>query len=97
MTKAESRENEFIVSLGCMVLGCSDPPRIHHDRRNGGKRKLSPKVAICHRHHSEQSNEGLHHIGIKAFERQYGSVSAKARWVEDQLTAHGLTPTWKKK
>jgi hypothetical protein len=94
MTKAEEAENKFISALGCMI--CGDIPRIHHDRRNGGKRKLAPKVPICHRHHSEQSNEGLHHVGIKAFEAQYGSVTSMARWIEDQMKEAGLVPSWKK-
>lgn len=95
MTKSETDENEFIVSLGCLVCGAS--PQIHHNRRNGGKRNKAPKVPLCFACHDANSPSGLHHIGVKAFEREHGSVNSMAAWVEEQMKERGMVPTWRKK
>lgn len=94
MTKAERKENEFIISLGCMVCGSLEV-EIHHNRRNGGKRKNAAKIPLCTFHHSAQSNNGLHH-GLATFELHHGSVNAMADYVTERLKENGMTPTWEK-
>jgi hypothetical protein len=63
-----------IAAKGCCVChrfyGVHSPATIHHVRSYGGKRDLAPVIPLCHLHH--QGEQGIHHLGKKAWERIYG-------------------------
>jgi len=75
VTKSEKEHYGKVARLGCIlcksVLGYDDTPcEIHHIRRLGGKRKLSPVIGLCPEHH--RGNSGVHGLGRKGFEARYG-------------------------
>jgi hypothetical protein len=79
MTKSEKEENNRIVALGCIVcrrMGIYSVPEIHHHRKlaTSKKRKLAPKVPLCHAHHNGHVYGVSLHAGEKQFEQNFGSV-----------------------
>lgn len=71
MTK---KHYDKVASLGCILclkLGFGPTPcEIHHIRRFGGKRDNAPVIGLCPEHH--RGNTGVHGLGAKGFEKQYG-------------------------
>ena len=72
-TKAEKEHYDKVARLGCILcrylnLG-ETPPHLHHIRR-AGKRSNAPVVPLCPSHHT--GDIGIHGLGRKAFEREYG-------------------------
>jgi len=72
-TKAEKQHYDKVARLGCCLcrylkLGESEP-ELHHIRR-AGKRSNAPVIPLCPPHH--RGDKGVHGMGRKAFEREYG-------------------------
>jgi hypothetical protein len=75
-TKNEKIALNKIAELGCIlcseVLGIEGTPsELHHVRRYGAKRATSPILPLCPEHH-RIGNNSLHHLGVCAFEDQWG-------------------------
>lgn len=72
-TKAEKEHYAKVANLGCSLcryLGFGEsPPELHHIRR-AGKRSNAPVIPLCPPHH--RGDKGVHGMGRKAFEREYG-------------------------
>ena len=73
-TENEKKSLDKIARLGCIlcseVLGVEgSEAELHHVRRYGAKRATSPILPLCPIHH--RSNDGLHGLGVKGFERKY--------------------------
>ena len=78
MTKAERTHMDQVARLGCILCrrnGYEDTPaELHHPRTGtGAGRKASnlDVIPLCPHHH-RSSNEALHAMGRKAFERHHG-------------------------
>ena len=74
-TKDEKKYLNKVASVGCILcraaFGVKDSPaEIHHIRRFGGKRSTSPVIPLCPEHH--RGNSGVHGLGAKGFEIEYG-------------------------
>ena len=74
-TKAEKQLYDKLASIGCILCihlgyGEGNPAHIHHIRRSG-KRSLAPVIPLCPEHHL--GNSGIHLMGRKRFEREYGT------------------------
>ena len=72
-TKAEKETYRKIAELGCSLcrhlrLGETEC-HLHHIRR-GGRRADSPIIGLCPYHHT--GGGGIHFLGRKRFEREYG-------------------------
>jgi hypothetical protein len=84
-TKAQKEHYGKIARLGCSLcrhLGYGETPcEIHHIRR-AGKRDTAPVIGLCPTHH-RGSNDGVHGLGRKAFEKKYGLT-------EEDLLAYTL-------
>jgi hypothetical protein len=77
MSKAMQEYKNRVAELGCAICrrqGHPDSPAcLHHARTGTGAGRRAPDtdiVPLCHEHH--QGNSGLHGLGRKAFEREYG-------------------------
>jgi hypothetical protein len=72
-TKAEKEHFRKVAELGCSLcrfLGNEGTiPELHHIRR-AGIRSKSPVIPLCPFHH--RGSGGIHGMGRKAFEREYG-------------------------
>ena len=72
-TKAEKQYFRKVAELGCSLcrfLGNEGTiPELHHIRR-AGIRSKSPIIPLCPYHH--RGDRGIHGMGRKAFEREYG-------------------------
>lgn len=72
-TKAQKEHYGKVARLSCSLcrhLGLGETPcEIHHIRR-AGKRDDAPVIGLCPEHH--RGNGGIHGMGRKAFEREYG-------------------------
>lgn len=83
-TKAEKEHFRKVAELGCSLcrfLGNEGTvPELHHIRR-AGIRSQSPVIPLCPYHH--RGNGGVHGMGRKAFEREYGVT-------EEQLLEYTL-------
>ena len=74
MTKADKKHYDKLANLGCALcrhleLG-ETPAHIHHIRRLGMPRAMSPVIPLCPGHHT--GNRGVHGMGKKAFAEHYG-------------------------
>lgn len=83
MTKAERTYLDRAASLGCALcrfLGLGEtPPEIHHERTGTGaalKASNYRVVPLCPNHH-RSSNEALHVMGRKAWERHFGVTESQ--------------------
>lgn len=72
-TKAEKEHYGKVANLGCSLcryLGYGESPSHLHHIRRAGKRSNAPVIPLCPEHHT--GNKGVHGMGRKAFEREYG-------------------------
>ena len=74
MNKAQRKHFDKLASLGCALcrhleLG-ETAAHIHHIRRLGMPRQMSPVIPLCPGHHT--GNQGVHGMGKKAFAAHYG-------------------------
>lgn len=74
-TIAERAHMGRVAELGCAIcrmLGYgASPAEVHHQRTGtGAGRRGKGLVPLCPEHH--RGNTGLHGMGRKAFEREYG-------------------------
>ena len=74
MTKTEKKHYDKLANLGCALCRHLDlgetPAHIHHIRRMGMPRAMSPVIPLCPGHHT--GNQGVHGMGKKAFAEHYG-------------------------
>lgn len=77
LTKDEKRYLSRVAASGCIIcrrLGFGETPaEIHHQRSGVGKGQRASHydvMPLCPEHH--RGNTGIHGMGIKAFEREYG-------------------------
>ena len=74
MTKDEKEHYRKVAELGCSLCrhqgNEGTPCELHHIRR-AGKRSNAPVIGLCPYHH-RGSNTGIHGMGRKRFEREYG-------------------------
>jgi Recombination enhancement, RecA-dependent nuclease len=75
VTKAELIHKGKLAEIGCMICrmnGINDGPvELHHLRSGGwGKGDYKTLIPLCVEHH--RGNTGIHGMGTKAFEREYG-------------------------
>lgn len=73
MNKEQRSHYDKVARLCCILcrhleLGES-PCEIHHIRR-AGKRDTAPVIGLCREHH--RGDTGIHGLGRRAFEREYG-------------------------
>jgi hypothetical protein len=77
MTKKEIENYARIARLGCIlcrqhgIRTDDSPTEIHHIRRFGNTRALSPCIALCAWHH-RLGDTAVHTLGKKAFSRYWG-------------------------
>jgi hypothetical protein len=77
MTKAEKERFALLARIGCIlckqhgIQTTDTPTEIHHIRRYGGKRSLSPTIGLCAYHH-RLGDTAVHSLGNKAFEKYWG-------------------------
>jgi hypothetical protein len=73
MTKAEKEHYDKVARLGCSLcrhLGYGESPACLHHIRRAGIRAKSPIIPLCPQHHT--GDRGIHGMGRKSFEREYG-------------------------
>jgi hypothetical protein len=76
-TKAEKEQYAKLARLGCILCAQNgvktddSPTEIHHIRRFGNPRALSPCITLCAWHH-RLGPAAVHQIGKKAFARYWG-------------------------
>jgi hypothetical protein len=77
MTVAELHHKSRVVLLGCAmcyhIRGPHDPGpvELHHLRSGGwGKGDFKTLIPLCFNHH--RGADGIHHIGTKLWEREFG-------------------------
>lgn len=77
MTKAELRHKGAVAELGCAMCNhihgphTPGPVELHHLRGGGwGKGDYKTLMPLCFNHH--RGSEGIHHIGTKLWEREFG-------------------------
>ena len=77
MTKQERQHKEKLAGLGCAaclrIYGPHDPApvELHHLRTGGwGKGDYTTLIPMCAEHH--RGNTGIHGLGTKGFEKEYG-------------------------
>jgi len=77
MTEAERKHYAKLARLGCILCRCKGitetdtEVEIHHIRRYGGKRSLSPAVPLCAYHH-RLGDSSYHSLGAKGFQKYWG-------------------------
>jgi Recombination enhancement, RecA-dependent nuclease len=79
VTKAEKERYDAIARIGCIVCrheGYNSPACVHHltglmYRATGKKANYEHSIPLCYEHH--QGRTGIHTIGTKAWEAQYGT------------------------
>jgi hypothetical protein len=77
MTREEKKYLSRVADLGCAIcrrLGHEDTPAmVHHQRTGVGKAQRAAHtntIPLCHFHHQGQG--GIHHLGLRAWERKFG-------------------------
>ena len=77
MTKAEQRHRDRVAALGCALCfrlhgpHKPGPVELHHLRGGGwGRGDYHTLIPLCFNHH--RGAEGIHHIGTKLWEREFG-------------------------
>lgn len=95
MKLAEKAYLNRVFDLGCAIcrrLGYGNtPPEIHHQRTGTGAGKRASHyqtVGLCPEHH--RGSTGLHGMGRKAFERQYGVTEVELVEETQRLLSSGL-------
>lgn len=68
-TVEEKRHLDKVAALGCIL--CRMPACCHHiNSKTMGRRSSDfESIPLCHRHH--QGEEGIHHLGTRAWEKKY--------------------------
>ena len=72
MTKAEHMQQ--VQALGCIVCrhnGMETPAEVHHLTEGGRRLGHMHVIPLCPAHH--RGDVGIHGMGRKAFEREYGT------------------------
>lgn len=84
MTRAEAAYLGRITDAGCCLcrhLGLGETPAaVHHPRRGTGAGRRAPHlkaIPLCYQHH--QGSIGVHGLGVKRFEREYG-ITEEELW-----------------
>lgn len=83
-TKEERKHMEKVASLGCII--CGSPCQIHHLRFGmgmGQRNSHFKTIGLCHYHHT--GKEGIHTIGIKSWQKKYGTELELHEKVRQQL------------
>jgi len=76
-TRAEKELYSKLARIGCILckqqgVNTTDTPvEMHHVRRYGGKRELSPVIGLCAYHHRLGDNS-YHSLGAKGFTKYWG-------------------------
>jgi hypothetical protein len=77
VTKTEKAHKTALAQLGCMacrrIHGPHEPGpvELHHRRSGGwGKGDYTTLIPLCVNHH--RGAEGIHHLGTKLWEREFG-------------------------
>ena len=77
MTRAEKQHKAALADMPCAIClrihGAHEGGNVtlHHLRSGGwGKGDYNTLIPLCHNHH--QGAEGIHTLGTKAWERQFG-------------------------
>lgn len=73
MNKEQKKHYDRVARIGCILcrhIGYTDTPAELHHIRRAGKRDNAPVIPLCPEHH--RGNTGVHGMGRKAFEREYG-------------------------
>jgi hypothetical protein len=82
-----------VAALGCCVcrrLRLNDTPaEVHHIREGQGRKRASDfeTIPLCYLHHRGQ--DGIHHIGTKAWARRF---FPERELLKEVLAALGATP-----
>ena len=74
MTKAEHRHLANVWALGCIICmrsGLDSPAEVHHLTEGGRRLGHMHTIPLCPAHH--RGDVGIHGMGRKAFEREYGT------------------------
>lgn len=80
MDKATKARFDAIARMGCIVCrlyyGVYSPACLHHltgikYRSTGKKASDAHVIPLCHRHH--QGQDGIHAIGMRAWEKRFGT------------------------
>jgi len=86
----ETKEHyKKLVELGCVVClrnGIYTAPCIHHLTGAGmGLRSdsLTQVIPLCHTHH--QGSEGIHHLGVRTWEKKYGTQESLLEYTKEKL------------
>jgi hypothetical protein len=73
-TKSEKEKYRKIAELGCSLCrhqgSEGTESHLHHIRRNNIPRSQAPVIPLCPYHHT--GSGGIHFLGRKRFEREYG-------------------------
>lgn len=92
-TRAEREYMGQVANLGCALcrhLGYgATPAEVHHPRHGTGMGKRAAHtdaVPLCYEHH--RGNTGIHGLGRKAFEREYGITELDLVEKTKQLLEH---------
>ena len=92
MTKHEKAHKAWLAEQGCAacirIHGPHAPSEVelHHLRGGGwGKGSYMTLIPLCYAHH--RGAEGIHHIGTKLWEREFGFTQAEL--LQDILTMRG--------
>jgi hypothetical protein len=77
MNKSEADHKSKLATIGCALCfhihGQHEPGpvELHHLRTGGwGKGDYRTLIPLCYTHH--RGSDGIHHIGTKLWEREYG-------------------------
>ena len=77
-TKAEKDLYARLARIGCILCRCNgireiedSPTEMHHCRRFGMPRNLSPVIPLCAIHH-RLGDSSVHQLGAKGFARYWG-------------------------
>jgi hypothetical protein len=74
MNKAQKKRYGTIAELGCSLCrhqgNAGSPAELHHIRRTM-PRSVAPVIPLCPYHH-RGSNTGIHGMGRRSFEKEYG-------------------------
>lgn len=76
MTQDEKAHKSKLSDLGCMACRrlfgphAPGPVELHHYRGGGwGKGDYKTLIPLCYEHH--RGNTGIHHLGVKGFDKHY--------------------------
>ena len=72
----------------CTVNGCAYPGNVHHIHDGGQPPNDWHTIPLCHLHH--QGLLGVHTLGRKAWEKDYGSLAGHLQKTDEWLIANGM-------